>query len=133
MRNLENFRQAVESPKIWIRWPTFVQKKLSFSWNIMYRGFICLTFNSLVTKFLIKFLKSEVIFPNTTPLYNSFSSKCKYSDFRLFPWKLTKFYTSFFKPPVSSYLNIASNIALSNINLPRVNNFDIKQKMEWVW
>ena len=35
-------------------------------------------------------------------------SKCKFSDFQLLPWKLTKFLISFFKPPASFSLNIAS-------------------------
>ena len=35
-------------------------------------------------------------------------SKCKFSDFRLLVWKLTKFLMSFFKPRVSFPLNFAS-------------------------
>ena len=35
-------------------------------------------------------------------------SKCKFSDFRLFIWKLTKFLMSFFKPQISFLLHFAS-------------------------
>ena len=34
-------------------------------------------------------------------LDKSIRSKCKFSDFRLFTWKLTKFFMLFFKPLVS--------------------------------
>ena len=67
MRNLDNYRQAVESPKSW----NFVQKLHSFSYNI-YRGFIRHYFQLLAwkfTKWLMSFLKPYVIFHDTAPLY----------------------------------------------------------------
>ena len=73
MRNLDNYRQAVESPKSWNLMGYFCpkKKKHSFSSNI-YRRFIQHYFQLLVSKFtkwLMPFLKPYVIFHDTTPLH----------------------------------------------------------------
>ena len=43
-------------------------------------------------------------------------SKCKFPDFRLLAWKLTKFLKSFFKPQVSFPLNFASPFSVMTHN-----------------
>ena len=117
MRNLDNFRQAVESLKrsnlICYFCPknSFVQKIHSFSWKIIYIGFIWHYFQLLVwkfTKLLMSFLKPKAIFSGTAPLY-FFSSNITYflqkyprlSDFSLLESKFTKFLMSFFKQKIS--------------------------------
>ena len=44
------------------------------------------------------------------------TSKCKFSDFRLLDWKLTKFLISFFKPQVCFSLNFASPFSVMTHN-----------------
>ena len=44
-------------------------------------------------------------------------SKCKFLDFWLLTWQLTKFLMSFFKPPVSFALNFASLFSVLRNNL----------------
>ena len=43
-------------------------------------------------------------------------SECKFSDFRLLVWKLTKFFMSFFKPQVCFPLNFASLFSVMTHN-----------------
>ena len=106
MKNLGNFRQAVESPKngnlmgYFCPKNTFLQLKPSV--QKIYRPY----FNYLFTKLLMSFLKPLVIFRSTTPLYfyssnitnfdKSSPSKCKFSN----SLKFTKFLMSFFKEKV---------------------------------
>ena len=77
MRNLDNFRQAVESPK---------------SWNSM--GFFCPKNAFLQLKHYIQ----RIYLPYFQTLHTSGKSrplKCKFSDFPLLALKFTKFLMSF--------------------------------------
>ena len=48
--------------------------------------------------------------------YKSIPSKCKFPDFWLLAWKLSKFLKSFFKPQVSFHLNFASPFSVMTHN-----------------
>ena len=52
-------------------------------------------------------------------------SKCKFPDFRLLPWKLTKFLLSFFKPLVSLPLNFATPFSVVTHNSLKFSNWNI--------
>ena len=82
MRNLNNFRQVVESPKNTLDgklgWDTFVQKihlskkYISLAKTLYTKDLSNITFNYLCKKFtklLMSFLKLYVICYDTTPLY----------------------------------------------------------------
>ena len=89
------------------------------------------------TKFFMSFFESRLSFffklwitlqCHETWLFCTFSSKsfyawdnrtwwkCKFSDFRLLAWKLTKFLMSFFKPEVSRPLNFATPFSVMTHN-----------------
>ena len=52
-------------------------------------------------------------------------SKYKFPDFRLLPWKLTKFLLSFFKPQVSLPLNFATPFSVMTHNSLKFSNWNI--------
>ena len=52
-------------------------------------------------------------------------SKCKFSDFRLLAWKLTKFLMSFFKPQVSFPLHFAKPFSVMTHNSLKFSNWNI--------
>ena len=111
MRNLENFRQAVESPKSWNLMGCFCPKNtfLQLKHYIPNITFNCLCENS--PYYLCHFWNHKSFF--TTKLhciflaqtlhtfYKSSLSKCKFSDFALLGLKFTKFLMSFCKQKVS--------------------------------
>ena len=110
MRNLDNFRQAVESPKSW-NLMGFSPKKYIPSAKTLYTvGLSNITSNYLCVdspNYLCYFWNHKSFF--TTQLlciflaqtlhtfYKSSPSKCKFSDFPLLRLKFTKFLMSFFK------------------------------------
>ena len=56
-------------------------------------------------------------------------SKCNFSDFRLLPWKLTKFLMSFFKPRVSFPLNFELPFSVMTHSSSEI--FLLKHYMLW--
>ena len=109
--------------KVEIQWATFVQTLHSFSY-IQKIYLTLLVWN--VTKFLTSFLKSEVIFHDTSRLYcfssnityfwQNISSKCKFSGFSLLKLKFIKFLMSFFKEKVSFSLKFGSLFSVTRDN-----------------
>ena len=97
MRNLDNFRQALEIPRSWnLMGYSCPKSKFLQLKHFIYLRFIKHYFQLLVWKFsklLMLFLRPQVIFYGTTPLcfltrtlhtfYKSSPSKCKFSDFPL--------------------------------------------------
>ena len=61
------------------------------------------SFFSVIRLTLLYFLSKSVY-----ALDKRIQSRCKFSDFRLLAWKLTKFLLSFFKPQISFPLNFQS-------------------------
>ena len=109
-RNLNNFRQEVESPKSW-NLIVFCPKKYIPSAKVDLSN---ITFNYLCVdspNYLCHFRNHKSFF--TTQIlciflaqtlhtfYKSSPSKCKFSDFPLLRLKFTKFFMSFFKLKVS--------------------------------
>ena len=108
-RNLNNFRQAVESPKSW-NLMGFCPKKYIPSAKTYTVDLSNITFNYLCVdspNYLCHFWSHKLFF---TPqllcillaqtlhtFYKSSTSKCKFSDFPLLALKITKFLMSFFK------------------------------------
>ena len=115
MRNLDNFRQAVESPKCWNSMGSFCTKKyIPLAKTLYTEDLSNITLNYLCENspnFLCHFWNPILFF--TTQLlriflaqtlhtfYKSSPSKCRFSDFPLLALKLTKFHMSFFKQKVS--------------------------------
>ena len=66
---------------------------------------------------------------NSKPLYafdKRNPSKCKFSDFQLLAWKLTKFLMSFFKARISFPLNFASPFSVMAQNSSDISSWIIK-------
>ena len=115
MRNLNNFRQAVESPKSWNLMGfcpknTFLQLK-----HYIQRIYLTLLSTTCVKIHQITYVIFETIYKSffTTQFlciffaqtlhtfYKSSPSKCKFLDFPLLGLKFTNFLMSFFKQKVS--------------------------------
>ena len=85
---------------------------------------VCITPQCHETKLFCTFLsKSLYAFDKKSP------SKCKFSDFRLLAWKLTKYLMSSFKPRVSFPLNFASPFSVMKHNSSDI--FYLKHYMLW--
>ena len=64
---------------------------------------LCITLQCHET-YLFSIFSSKYLYT----LDKQIQSKCKFSDFQLLAWKLTKFLMSFFKPQVNFHLNFAT-------------------------
>ena len=115
--------------KVQIQWATFVQKIHPFRKNILYRGFMYLTFNYLFTKFPNSlchfwnhksFFRTQLLCIFLAQTLHTFDksnpSKCKVSDLLLLALKFFKFLTSFLEPRVSFSLNFASLFSVMRHN-----------------
>ena len=110
--------------KVWIffqcheRW--FLCTFLDETWYAIYLPILSILHVIFETKSQFFFKLCITLQCHETWLFCTFSSKsfyawdnrtwwkCKFSDFRLLAWKLTKFLMSFFKPEVSRPLNFAT-------------------------
>ena len=112
MRNLDNFREAVDSHKSWNLMGYFCPKntflQLKHYLPKIYLTLLsttCVKFIKLLMSFLKPYIShfsrhsSSVFFLAQTlhTFYKSSPSKCKFSDFPLLRLKFTKFFMSFFK------------------------------------
>ena len=108
MRNLDNFRQAVESPKSGNSMG-YICPKNAF---LQLKHYIQRIYLTLVSTTCVKIHQTPyVIFYDTTRLYmvaqilhtfdKNIPSRCKFSDFPLPELKFIKFLMSFFKQQVS--------------------------------
>ena len=138
MRNLDNFRQAVESSKSWILTGYFCPKscylfkKYIPSPKTLYtKDFSNITFNyfcEISAKFLCHFWNHKSFF--TTQLLCSFlaqtlhtfckssPSRCKFSDFPLLGIKFTRFLMSFIKQKVSFFFKVWIFFSCPSRHLP---------------
>ena len=114
MRNLDNFRQALKSPK---------------SWNSM--GYICLYLTLLSTAVKIHHISHfswyNLLYffsSNITYFDRNIPSKCKFSDFPLPELKFTKLFMSFFKQKV--FLQCLDHSSVSwEITLPHFFSWNV--------
>ena len=116
MRNLDNYRQAVESPKGWNLMGYFCPKNTSLQLKHIQSGFIQHYFQLFAwkfTKWLMPFLKSYAFFI-TQPLY---MSKWKFSDLPLLALKFSKFLMTFLEPRASFSSNFASLFSVARLTL----------------
>ena len=120
MRNLENFRQAVESQKSWNVMGYFCPKNtfLQLKQNIP-KIYLTLLWTTCVKIHQITYVIFEAIrhfsrhnsfvfflAQTLNTFYKISPSKCKFSDFPLLGLKFTKFLISFFKHKVSSFFKV---------------------------
>ena len=130
MRNLNNFRQAVESPKKLKFDELLLSKKYIPSANTLHSGDLFnITFNCLCENspnFLCHFWNHQSFFATQLLciflaqtlhiFYKSIPSKWKFSDFLLLALKFTKFLMSFFKQKVSFSLKFRSLFSVMRDN-----------------
>ena len=98
-RNLNNFRQAVESPKSW-NLMGFCPKKNTFLQLKHYTQYLCVDSPNYLCHFWYQksFFTIQLLCIFLAQALHTFSpSKCKFSDFPLLRLKFTKFLMSFFK------------------------------------
>ena len=128
MRNLDNFRQAVESPKSWnsigyicpkntFPLNTFKLKK-TYAEDLSNISLYYLRENSPKSlcpfwnhksPFTTQLVWTKTILSQTLHTFDkNISSKCKFSDFSLLQLKLIKFLMSFFKQKVSFFTKFGS-------------------------
>ena len=83
---------------------------------------LCITFQCHETQLFYIFSSKSLY-----ALYKRIQSKCRFSDFRLLAWQLTKFLMLFFKPQVSFPLNFASPFSVMTHNSSEI--FWLKHNM----
>ena len=112
MRNLDNIRQAVESPKSWNSVGYICPQNIFLQLKHIQRIYLTLLSTISVKIHQIAYVIFETIIhfsrDNSSVLSQTLhnfdkniSSKCKYSDFPLLKLKFIKFLMSFFKQEVS--------------------------------
>ena len=130
MRNLRNFRQAVESSKSWNSMGYICLKIYISSAKTLYTEDLSdITFNYLCENSLnslCHFWNHEsffttqftcIILAQTLNTFNkNIPSKCKFSDFPLLELKFIKFLMSFFKQKMSFYWKFGSLFSVMSDN-----------------
>ena len=129
MRNLDNFRQAVESPNSWNWMVYFCPKKYILSAKTLHR--ICLTLLSTtcvkIHQILYVIFKTISHFYDTTPRYffwfkhYRLSTKVAHQSTNFFPLlalKFSKFLTPFFKQKLSFSSKFGSLFSVMRDNSP---------------
>ena len=122
MRNLDNFRQAVESPKSWNSMGYFCLKTIYIpSPKTLFTDLSNITFNYLCENspnslchfwnhksFFMTQLVYIILAQTLHTFDKNISSKCKFLDFLLLKLKFIKFLIPFFKQKVSFSWNFGS-------------------------
>ena len=120
MRNLDNYRQAVESPKSWNLMGYFCPKKKNIPSAQTYIADLSnITFNFLYQNSpndLCHFW-NHMLFFTTQPLY---ILEWRFSDLSLLTLKFTKFLMSFLKPRVNFSSNFASLFIVMRQNFSEI-------------
>ena len=125
MRNLVNYRQAVESPESWNLIGYFCPKNTFLQLKHIQRIYTILLSTSCVkmchfrNRMLLFMTQPLYIFLAQTldTFYKSSLSKWKFSGLRLLALKFTKFLMSFLKPRVSFSSNFASLSSVMKLTL----------------
>ena len=130
MRNLDNFRQAVESPKSWNLMGYFCPKNtflqlehyipkiyltlLSTTW-VKIHQITYVIFETIYKSFFTRQLLCCFFSQTLHTFYKSIPSKSKFSNFPLLRLKFTKFLMPFLEPKVS----FSSNFGHSSVSWNR--------------
>ena len=130
MRNLDNFREAVESPKSWNSMGYFCPKNTFLQLKHIQRIYLTLLSTTYVKIHQIpyichfwnhkSFFTTQLVCINLVKIFHTFDknipSKFKFSDFSLLELKYIKFLMSFFKQKVSFSLNFGSLFSVMRDN-----------------